>query len=296
VVARRHSPALLVPLLTSLGGAGCGHHPPPRPALPDPVPRLSSPRGRVPAAGHADEGCRETLRRWQVPAVAAGRVRGVRTPVEIVGPIDGVRLIPRAGRAPLMDCRLARALAEATPLFHELGVTALSFSGAYDYRLRRGSHRLSAHAHGMAIDVHAFETDLGEVDVARDFPVEPARWRAAEHRPELITACIGDVTRPAGRFLRTLACRLGAHPAFRYVLTPDENSDHWNHFHIEAQPDAPPEGWGNVSLRGGVGAGPFTSGRRAAGDRSGPRRAAGDRSAPGTRRSARGGGDPPGPT
>jgi hypothetical protein len=217
--------------VAALLAIACGHNPP---ADDD---GLLEP-GAAEAVPAADQDCLDLLDRWQVPYLPVGKLRGVRTPIEIIGPIGGVRLVRRAGRAPQMDCELARALAETVPLFRELGVTGLSFSGAYDYRVRRGSTQLSAHAHGLAIDVHAFETASGSIDVSNEFPLAPARWRAWEHRPEQLGACVGRPGRPVRLLLRTLACRLAVHPAYRVILTPDDNADHWNHLHLEAFPGA----------------------------------------------------------
>jgi hypothetical protein len=156
-----------------------------------------------------------------------------------VGPIHGIRLLSRGKRPALMDCALARSLAEAAPLFRQSGVTGLSFSAAYDYRPVRGTARLSEHAHGLAIDVHAFQTSSGLLDVTRDFP----RAGVATARPGGdLGSCIGAPPTAAGRTLRALACGLQHHPSFRLILTPDDNQDHHNHFHIESLPDGA-RGW-----------------------------------------------------
>src|SRR5204863_4237622 len=127
-----------------------------------------------------------------VSFVERSSVRGIRTPIEVVGPIRGIRLLSRGKRPALMDCALARALTDAAPLFREAGVTGLSFSAAYDYRPRRGSTELSEHAHGLAIDVHAFETTSGRLDVERDFSragATSAGWGQRSAGP--LQACIG---------------------------------------------------------------------------------------------------------
>src|SRR5687768_16428063 len=66
--------------------------------------------GAVPT--RADVECLRFLGAKGVGYLAAPPTRGVRTPVEITGPVAGVRLAPRARRAPIMDCELARALYE----------------------------------------------------------------------------------------------------------------------------------------------------------------------------------------
>jgi hypothetical protein len=212
-------------MLSSLALLGCGHDPPPAPLL-----------GRGVHLG-GDPGCLETLRQWGVPFVAVARTRGIATPVEITGPIGEVRLVPRVGRPALMDCELARALAEAGPLFHRLNITGLSFSEGYDYRVRAGSRELSAHAFGLAIDVHAVETRTGRWEVEQEYAKDPQRWRAASDGDAPIRACVGNPRSAAGKLLRQLACGLRAQPSVRLVLSPDDNHDHRNHLHIETFPD-----------------------------------------------------------
>jgi hypothetical protein len=208
------------------------------PALPPLVIQVipAAPRG-------ADRRCLRALEKLRVPFVSLGEVRGVRTPVVVSGPIRGVRLLPRAGRAPLMDCELARALATMAPTLRKLKVTGLSFSGAYDYRTRRDSSKLSAHAFGLAIDVHALQTTSGPVDVARDYARNRQRWRDLDDEdPRSLRRCIGGADRRAGRLLRSLACRFKLNDGFRVVLTPDDNADHRDHLHIEAFPPTPRPG------------------------------------------------------
>jgi hypothetical protein len=227
--------------------------PPPRPAPPSPPeasPPLALPRRVDPAPLAADRRCLRMLRDRGVDFVSSRPVRGVRTPVEIVGRLDGARLIPRVARPPLMDCELALALVEMGPVFRSLGITGLSFSGAYDYRTIRGSHRLSAHAHGLAIDVHAVETRSGDLDVAADYPRDRARWRGLEPGPTALAQCLGRPKVRAGRVLRALACRLRGHPAVRVLLTPDDNADHANHLHIETYPERPGDLYSGVPPRG----------------------------------------------
>ena len=162
----------------------------------------------------------------------------VRTPVEVRGPLPSVALVPRAGRPAQMDCSLARALAEAAPIFDELGVRALYFSGAYDHRYRRDSPRLSQHAHGLAIDVHAVATADGDLEIARDFEAGVGAWRHLVPGEGALEACIGAPRTARGRALRTLACRLKLHSAFRAIATPDDDADHRDHLHLETFPDA----------------------------------------------------------
>ena len=212
--------------------------PAPRPAPPSTAPR---PLAHGPVPGADDAVCLATLDAWRVPFARVASRPGVQSPIEITGPIAGLRLLSRAGRAAVMDCQLARALAAAAPIFRDLGVTGLSFSGAYDYRNVRGTRRLSGHAHGLAIDVHAFETRLGLIDVERAYERDPARWRGFQPLSSNLAACVGDPITPEGRLLRSLACQLRAERAFHLIINPDVNADHRNHFHLETYPGPAPE-------------------------------------------------------
>jgi hypothetical protein len=211
-------PALLAAVLAAT--SACVHAPADAEPAADPLP--------------ADTACLAWLDEHHVSYGAAPDLLEVRTPIEVRGPLGNVRLVPRAGRAPQMDCALAQALCEAGPLFDELGVGALSSSGAYDRRLRRDSSRLSEHAHGLAIDVHGLDGEAGPLEVARDFEAGVGRWRDLVPGEGALEACIGQPRTTKGRALRTLACRLKLHSAFRVIITPDDDADHRDHLHLEA--------------------------------------------------------------
>ena len=151
VAARSASPAPSRPPARSRGGS-----------TPQPAPEPPPPRAPAPAevAADADRACLASLRDWDIPFVTVAPTQGIRTPIRITGPIRGLRLIAR-GKPALMDCQLGHALARAAPVMLEVGVTGLSFSGTYQYRNVRGTQRLSGHAHGLAIDVHALRDAAG---------------------------------------------------------------------------------------------------------------------------------------
>jgi hypothetical protein len=196
-----------------------------------------------------DEAC---LRALDSGAVAYQRVPsagGMRTPLEIKGPIGRVTLVARGRRSAVMDCVLARALVRARGIFEELGITALAFSAAFDNRTRRGSNEASAHAYGLAIDVHVIRGTFGEYDVRQRFERGVGLWRGLRKDASLLDACVGQPATQEGRLLRQLACRLKLHPAFRVIVTPDDDADHQDHLHIEAgstffppSANAPPAG------------------------------------------------------
>jgi hypothetical protein len=184
-----------------------------------------------------DQSCLSVLRSRGVEFTEGPSLKGVRTPVTIDGERFAPRLHARAGRPAEMDCQLAVALNDAQPIFRSMGITQLDFSGAYDYRNRRHSSKLSAHANGLAIDVHVFHTGARDYAVARNFERRPGSWHALEMGKGDLRACIANPRTAGGRTLRGLACRLRFENAFRIILTPDDNYDHHDHFHLEAPPD-----------------------------------------------------------
>jgi hypothetical protein len=185
-------------------------------------------------AVEADQAC---LRELDAQAVAYKHVPlagGMRTPIEIGGPIDGITLVARGRRSAVMDCVLARALVQAGGVFKELGITTLAFSAAFDHRTRRGSNEPSAHAYGLAIDVHVIGGGFGQYDVRQHFERGVGAWRGLRKQPGALDACVGQPATNEGRVLRQLACRLKLHPAFRVIVTPDDDPDHQDHLHLEA--------------------------------------------------------------
>ena len=181
--------------------------------------------------------CLEHLRHKKITFTEAPPTKGVRTPIRVQGPLGTIRLVSRERRdpsTPLMDCELARALVDMAPTFQMHGFRELIYSGTYQYRTRRGSNKLSEHARGLAIDVHGFVRSDGTVYVVeRDFESGVGTWAVTE-----ADECVGAPVSESGRALRRLACSLRASSMFREIITADDNSDHDDHFHIEAYPDA----------------------------------------------------------
>jgi len=139
-------------------------------------------------------------------------LRGVDNPVEIHSPLGGVAYYATDGRALQMDCRLALVLDQLGPTMEQFGVTRIRYSGAYVYRTTR-TGRLSHHAHGLAIDLHEFQTRSSTFSVKHDFKRNVTCDRRAQK-------------------LNDLACALRRQPFFEEFLTPDYNADHYDHLHV----------------------------------------------------------------
>jgi hypothetical protein len=121
--------------------------------------------------------------------------------------------------APLVaDCRLILAFHRVASALERAGVSEVRYSGAYSYRMSR-TGRLSLHAYGLAIDVHALVVDGKVLEVERDFRQGLAACPCAGQPP-----------------LNRVACQLRSVHLFRELLTPDYDADHKNHFHLGLAP------------------------------------------------------------
>lgn len=137
-------------------------------------------------------------------------------------PVKLSRIDVPLGRPVTMSCFLADKLAafEHGPLqklaMQDLGhpVARIDHLGAYSCRARTGRHdQLSEHAYGLAIDISGFRLSDGtKVSVEHD-------W--AESGPK--SAFLHHVARAACGY-------------FSVVLTPNSNTDHFNHFHFDLGP------------------------------------------------------------
>lgn len=135
------------------------------------------------------------------------------------GQIGGISYLPAyRSDVPIMDCQLARALAEIAPRLSDAGVRAVHVGSTYRWsNIRVGGKTrniLSRHALGLAMDVVSFvDRDGREAVVAKDYARGDELLLAIEH-------AVND----SG--------------IFRTVLTPkNDPKSHHDHFHLEANPD-----------------------------------------------------------
>jgi hypothetical protein len=181
-----------------------------RPALPAALPTF---RSTTIPGGLA---CLIRLRELGVEHASLPALKGVLTPVRVGGPINGIRL-RSLGRSPLVaDCRLVLALHRAAPYLLQMGVEELHFSSSYRYSLMP-SGRLSQHAMGLAIDVHKVTISGELLSVEEDF----------------VLGLGADACGGASPPLNRMACLLRAWGLFDWVLTPDFDRAHRNHFHLD---------------------------------------------------------------
>jgi len=184
------------------------------------------PKYFLPASkGFHDRTCLRMLRSLKVPYHKMRQVKGVATPVKIIGNKIGRTIYkPRYTRGVMvMDCRLALALRRADEIFRINGIRTVVWSNFYSWRRVSHTGRLSRHALGLGADIHAFYDKRGrKLDVTRDYETGLGRGKT----------CEGKAKTRKGRILRALACDFDASNLFEGVLTPDYDHGHRNHFHL----------------------------------------------------------------
>jgi hypothetical protein len=167
--------------------------------------------------------CREALRRAGVVFTSLGDRAapgadgcGIPHGVTVTRGPTGIAYQP-----PLQaNCALALDLADVERVIQQeaaarLGarIVRIRTFGTYSCRVMRGWRSTwSEHSFGNAVDVAAFDTSEGRaITVVQDF-------RAST---------------PAGEFLRRVHDRLRAETKLSYVLGPDHDAAHHNHFHLD---------------------------------------------------------------
>ena len=123
----------------------------------------------------------------------------------------------RIDNAPLLTCRMAtrlhkfegKTLQSISRRIFGAEVTRLSHLGTYSCRgMRQFKGILSQHAFANAIDISGFVLADGQsISVQRD-------WKSSSDQ---------------ARFLREVSS--AACKAFRVAVSPDDDANHWNHFH-----------------------------------------------------------------
>lgn len=179
-------------------------------------------------------GCKQWLELYGVTFSAGPARDGVPDPVTVTTPINGMpyRYLGNANQRAtfFMDCGLARSLVDAAPFMRRRGVAEVIDIGVYNYRcIGSGTppncpQGFSQHAYAKAIDLHEFKTTDGKTyNVEDDWIIDPA----AEPTCAAVTAGDKDT------WLHELICELKGDDVWNIVLTPNYNSAHRNHFHVD---------------------------------------------------------------
>ena len=185
--------------------------------------------------------CLGELTRRNISYQLVADAPGVRTPVRIKGPLGEIRFTtgwPESERDKLpwevLDCRLVVALDEWTQVLAAHGVSEVVFSSGW-----RPSQKSAAdgtegkrHAGALALDAHLFRLKSGgELVVERDFH---GRIDAQVCGPDAVPP---NPDTPEARELRSIVCSSAELRLFQSILTPNYDTHHANHFHVEVTPN-----------------------------------------------------------
>ncbi|MBK7150418.1 MAG: extensin family protein [Sandaracinaceae bacterium] len=170
--------------------------------------------------------CLADLVRLGVPARRRpDLVTPVPSPVELLGPVDGVWFLSSHSERPiLIACEMAARLPALVAVLKQHGVEGVEVLSAY-----REEPFTSFHTMGMALDINRLYRGRGWLSVQSHYEATPDQ-----------RTCSGP--QPAGgaaRVLRRIACDLYRSGKFQSVLTPNYNEGHRDHFHIDIRPDDP---------------------------------------------------------
>ncbi len=130
----------------------------------------------------------------------------------------------------LGDCTLIHALAEATPSLLRRDITTVIDIGVYNYRCIGGGsppncpNGISQHAYAKAIDIAGYQTTDGTTYIVNDdWVIDPEEQKT----------CAADTENDKDRFLHEAICEQKRRGIWNIVLTPNFNSAHRNHFHVD---------------------------------------------------------------
>ena len=158
--------------------------------------------------------------------------RGIADPITIKMPINGVPFRSGSGvrTTMLADCALAKSLFLAAPHWRKRDIVEVTDLGVYNYRCINNDGTppnctigLSEHSFGNAIDLASFKDAAGEVySVNDDWVIDPDD-----------KTCIAPTEPGKDTFLHEMICEIKANKIWNIVLTPNYNSLHRNHFHVD---------------------------------------------------------------
>jgi hypothetical protein len=179
--------------------------------------------------------CAKALALRGVPFAYGPATRGVNAPIRLTGKIRGVdfHAEPLRQRATspfeILDCRLALALDDLAVVLTKYDIVETVHMSMYrppgGPLLRSGKH--SQHEIGMAIDIgHFVRRDGTKLVVESD-------WHG-----DIGDDTCGDDGQPhppteRAKTLRSILCKAADERMFNLYLTPNYNTRHKNHFHLE---------------------------------------------------------------
>ncbi len=163
-----------------------------------------------------------------------GPVRnGVMDPVTAMMPINGVAFRSGGAARTTMfgDCSLIKSLAEAAASWRSRKIVEVTDLGVYNYRCINNSGTppnctigLSEHSFGNAIDLASFKDSDGTTySVKDDWVIDPSPYKT----------CMDPTVPGKDAFMHAMICEIKARGIWNIVLTPNYNSLHRDHFHVD---------------------------------------------------------------
>lgn len=147
-------------------------------------------------------------------------------PIRVSGAINGVNFRYNAFSGPIktmfVRCPVALALYDVAELAKTRDVTDISHLGTYNCRYISGTQRLSEHAIANAIDIAGVKVASGaSYTVLGD-------WERG----------VADPLSAGGSLLRWLATEMHVRGIWNIILTPEYNSAHYDHLHVDLTENA----------------------------------------------------------
>jgi hypothetical protein len=178
--------------------------------------------------------CYDWLDLYTIDYTLGPNRQGVSDPVTVTTPINGVMYRYTSNTSQrdtfFMDCSLAVSLAKAAPFYRKRDIIEVADYGVYNYRcIGEGEppncpNGMSQHAYAKGIDIAGYTTGDGEYySINDDWVIDP----------ESETTCTAGTEPGKDQFLHELICDLKAAAVWNIVLTPNYNSAHRNHFHVD---------------------------------------------------------------
>jgi hypothetical protein len=176
--------------------------------------------------------CHAWLDLYQLDYMAGPANLGIADPITVTLPLNGVpyRYSGNANQRKTLygDCSLMKSMADAAPIIRAHDVKEIIDIGIYNYRCIDQTKTppncsMSQHAYAKAIDLAEFVTsDDTHYSVLTDWVIDTTG-----------ATCGAATENDKDAWLHQLICELKAAQTWNIVLTPNYNSDHRNHFHVE---------------------------------------------------------------
>lgn len=176
--------------------------------------------------------CHAWLDLYHLDYMIGPAAQGIADPITVTLPLNGMAYRysgNTSDRKTLMgDCTLMRSLAQAAPILRAHDVTKIIDIGIYNYRcidqtLTPPNCSMSQHAYAKAIDLaELVKSDGTDYSVLKDWVIDPSG-----------PTCGAATENDKDAFLHQIICELKAAKIWNIVLTPNYNSDHRNHFHVD---------------------------------------------------------------